>query len=216
VPRSARADVLSESVLTTLPSRRATIVLRRALLALPALVLCAASAYAQAKPAGVAKPSCTGEIPFGVKVARLPDAEQKKVALSEFSISARQDPMTYDLAMRIKNGSAAWCVTSLAITYVLGDARGQEWVANEYPAVMEFTTHLASADDKVKDDKAKDAKAKAAPPHGVGMPPGKEEKRIVFDLYNYIQPRPMGLFDGFHLISAEIKSCTGYPLTKTP
>jgi len=190
--------------------------LGRVLLATAALLLCGASAHAQAKPAAASKAPCTGEIPFGVKVARLPDAEQKKVALSEFSVSAREDPMTYDLAMRVKNGSATWCVTSLAITYTLGDARGQEWVANEYPAVMAFTTHLASADDKAKNDKAKDAKTKPAPPHAVGMPPGKEEKRIVFDLYNYIQPRPMGLFDGFHLISAEIKSCTGYPLTKAP
>ena len=191
------------------------------MLALLALLLFAASAHPQAKPPAAAKP-CTGEIPFGVKVVRLPDAEQKKVTLSDFSVSAREDVMTYDLAMRIKNGSATWCITSLAITYVLGDARGQEWVANEYPAVMQFTTHVASADDKSNekssdkaDDKPKDAKPKT-PPHGVGMPPGKEEKRIVFDLYNYIQPRPMGLFDGFHLISAEVKSCIGYPLTKTP
>src|SRR5271165_2100502 len=84
-----------------------------------------------ALPAAASKAPCTGEIPFGVKVARLPDAEQKKAALSEFSVSAREDPMTYDLAMRVKNGSATWCVTSLAITYTLGDARGQEWVANE-------------------------------------------------------------------------------------
>ena len=44
----------------------------------------------------------------------------------------------------------------------------------------------------------------------------EEEKRILFDVYFYIQPRPMGLFDGFHLISADIKSCMGYPLTKAP
>ena len=203
----------------TLPPRRAAAIAQRdALLALLALLLCAASAHAQAKPASAAKPSCTGEIPFGVKVVRLPDAEQKKVTLSDFSVSAREDAMTYDLAMRVKNGSATWCITSLAITYVLGDARGQEWAANEYPAVMAFTTHNPAADDKSNDkadDKPKDSKPKT-PPHGVGMPPGKEEKRIVFDLYNYIQPRPMGLFDGFHLISAEIKSCMGYPLTKAP
>jgi hypothetical protein len=200
----------------TLPSpRAATITLRRTTLAL-ALLLCAASAHAQAKSAAPA--SCTGEIPFGVKVARLPDAEQKKVTLSEFSVSvsAGKNPETYDLAMRVKNGSETWCVTSLALTYVLGDARGQEWVANEYPAVMEFTTHLASADDKAKDDKTKDAKAKPPIPHGVGMAPGKDEKRVVFDLYNYIQPRPTGLFDGFHLVSADVKYCMGYPLTKAP
>jgi hypothetical protein len=45
--------------------------------------------------------------------------------------------------------------------------------------------------------------------HSVGMAPGKDEKRVVFDLYNYIQPRPTGFFDGFHLISAEIKYSIG-------
>jgi len=190
-------------------------------LPLLALLLCTASANAQAKPpaatasAPAAKGICTGDIPFGVKVVRLPDAEQKKILISDFSVSPNKDTMTYDLAMRVKNGSA-WCLTSLAITYVLGDARGQEWTANEYPAVMAFTTHAPSADDKAKpEDKVKADKAKAAP-HAVGMPPGHEEKRIVFDLYNYIQPRPTGLFDGFHLISADIKSCMGYPLTKAP
>jgi hypothetical protein len=201
--------------------RRVPITLRTLFPALPALLaiaLCGASAHAQAKPAaaGAPKASCTGEIPFGVKVARLPDAEQKKVGISDFSVSAREDAMTYDLAMRVKNGSATWCVTSLAIAYVFGDARGQEWTANEYPAVLQFTTHLPTPDDRPKDDKAKDAKAKPAPPHAVGMPPGHEEKRILFDVYFYIQPRPMGLFDGFHLISADIKSCMGYPLTKAP
>jgi len=201
-----------------LPSRRAvTIAHRRAILALLALLLCAASAHAQAKPAAAPKP-CTGEIPFGVKVVRLPDAEQKKVTISDFSVSAEKDAMTYDLAMRIKNGSATWCLTSLTIAYVLGDARGQEWAATEYPAVMQFTTQNPAADNKAGDDKsndkADDKPKPKTPPHGVGMPPGKEEKRIVFDLYNYIQPRPVGLFDGFHLISAEIKSCMGYPLTK--
>ncbi len=201
------------------PSRRGATSTRRHApreLALLALLLCTASAHAQAKPANAAKPSCAGEIPFGVKVVRLPDSEQKKVSLSDFSVSTRQDAMTYDLAMSVKNGSATWCVTSLAITYSFGDARGQEWVANEYPAVLSFTTHLPAGDDKSKDGKAKDAKAKPAPPHTVGMPPGHEEKRTMFDVYFYIQPRPMGLFDGFHLISAEIRSCTGYPLTKAP
>jgi hypothetical protein len=209
---------LNLTMTMTLPPRRpAAIARRRAILALLALLLSAASAHAQAKPAAAPKP-CTGEIPFGVKVVRLPDAEQKKVTISDFSVSAEKDAMTYDLAMRVKNGSATWCLTSLTIAYVLGDARGQEWAATEYPAVMQFTTQNPAADDKSNDkpgDKPKDAKPKT-PPHGVGMPPGKEEKRIVFDLYNYIQPRPMGLFDGFHLISAEIKSCMGYPLAKAP
>jgi hypothetical protein len=192
-----------------------------ATLPLLTLLLCATSAHAQAKPpsvpaqAAAPKGICTGDIPFGVKVVRLPDAEQKKVLISDFSVSPNKDAMTYDLAMRVKNGSA-WCLTSLAITYVLGDARGQEWTANEYPAVMAFTTHAPSADDKAKpEDKAKADKAKAVP-HAVGMPPGHEEKRTLFDLYNYIQPRPTGFFDGFHLISAEIKSCMGYLLTKAP
>jgi hypothetical protein len=193
-----------------------------ATLPLLTLLLCATPAHAQAKPpaapapAAAAKGICTGDIPFGVKVVRLPDAEQKKVLISDFAVSPNKDTMTYDLAMRVKNGSTTWCLTSLAITYVLGDARGQEWTANEYPAVMAFTTQAPSAGDKAKpEDKAKADKAKAAP-HPVGMPPGREEKRIVFDLYNYIQPRPTGFFDGFHLISAEIKSCMGYPLTKAP
>jgi hypothetical protein len=195
-----------------LSGRAAAITLRNAILFVLSLLLGVASAHAQAKPAKAAPASCAGEIPFGVKVVRLPDVEQKKVTISDFTVSANNDAVTYDLAMHIKNGSTSWCLTSLAITYVLGDARGQEWIASEYPAVMEFKTHLPVPDDKSKDGKSKPVQA----PHGVGMPPGHEEKRIVFDLYNYIQPRPMGLFDGFHLVSAEIKSCMGYPLTKAP
>jgi hypothetical protein len=197
--------------------RRATVSLRCAAFALltAALLLASSSVHAQARPAPAAKPGCTGEIPFGVKVVRLPDAEQKKVVVSEFSVSPREDAMTYDLAMRVSNGSA-WCLTALAITYVLGDARGQEWVANEYPAVMQFTTRLPTSEDQSADKSGDKPKAKPkAPPHAVGMPPGHEEKRIVFDIYDYIQPRPSGLFDGFHLISAEVKSCMGYPLSKS-
>jgi hypothetical protein len=204
------------------PKRTAAPAACAATLPLLALLLCAAPANAQAKPpaatasAPAAKGICTGDIPFGVKVVRLPDAEQKKVLIADFSVSPNKDTMTYDLAMRVKNGSATWCLTSLAITYVLGDARGQEWTANEYPAVVAFTTQAPSAGDKPKpEDKAKADKAKAVP-HAVGMPPGHEEKRTLFDLYNYIQPRPTGFFDGFHLISAEIKSCMGYLLTKAP
>jgi hypothetical protein len=208
--------------MSALSRQKAAIVRRHAPLALLAFLLCANSAHAQAKPPSAAAPTptaakgvCIGDIPFGVKVVRLPDAEQKKVLISDFSVSPNKDAMTYDLAMRVKNGSA-WCLTSLAITYVLGDARGQEWTANEYPAVMAFTTQAPSAGDKPKpEDKAKADKAKAVP-HAVGMPPGHEEKRTLFDLYNYIQPRPTGFFDGFHLISAEIKSCMGYLLTKAP
>jgi hypothetical protein len=194
-----------------LPSRRtATLALRHMLLALLALLLCAVSAHAQAKPAAAAKPNCAGEIPFGVKVVRLPDAEQKKVTLSAFSISPSKDPPpareTYDLSMRVKNGSANWCITSFSFTYQLGDARGQEWTAYEYPAVVAFKTTNAPLA----------AGHKPPPPHAVGMAPGKEETRVVFDLYNYIEPRPTAFFDGFHLISADINYCLGYPLTKSP
>src|SRR5579872_396558 len=156
-----------------------------------------------AKPSG----SCAAEIPTGVKVVRVPDMEQKKVTVSDFSISPAKDPETYDLSMQIKNGTDNWCVTSLAVTYVFGDARGQEWTANEYPAVTQFKTGSKSA------QAAKTAKPTPEPAPDVGMPPGKDERRILADVYNYIQPRPSGYFDGFHLISAEIKYCMGYTLT---
>jgi hypothetical protein len=184
----------------------ATINPRKRVFLLLALLLCTAFGRAQEKKPSAAPASCTKEIPVGVKVVRLPDAEQHKVTLSDFSISASKDPATYDLSMRIKNGTS-WCVTSFALTYFLGDARGQEWVANEYPTVVEFKT---KADAPVKEGKA------APPPHSVGMLPGHEETRVVFDLYNYIQPRPVGYFDGFHLISAEVKNCMGYMITKAP
>jgi hypothetical protein len=147
-----------------------------------------------------------------VKVIRLPEAEQHKVTISDFSVSASKDVPTYDLAMSIKNGTDNWCITSFAFTYLFEDARGQEWLANEYPAVMSFRTHLDSpALVKV----GKTAPAVHSTPHSVGMAPGREEKRVVFDLYDYIQTRPTGYFDGFHLISSEIKYCMGYMLTKT-
>jgi hypothetical protein len=149
----------------------------------------------------------------GVKIVRLPDAEQHKVAISELSVSASKDAPTYDLAMRIKNGTDNWCITSFGLTYLLGDARGQEWLANEYPAVVEFKTQSAKpAVVKV----GKTSAAAASAPHSIGMAPGRDEKRVVFDLYDYIQVRPTGYFDGFHLISAEIKYCMGYTLTKAP
>ena len=183
--------------------------LRITLVLLPALLLCAAPGRAQNNdPSGA---SCASEIPVGVKVVRLPEAEQHKVTVSEFSLSANKDAATYDLSMRIKNGTDSWCITSLALTYLLGDARGQEWLANEYPAVMEFRTQLPPL--LVKGGKT--ASGVNSAPHSVGLAPGTDEKRVVFDLYDYIQTRPTGYFDGFHLISAEIKYCMGYMLTKS-
>ena len=64
--------------------------------------------------------------------------EAAQATISDFSVSANKDPHTYDLSMQIKNGTTAWCITSMAFTYVFGDARGQEWTANEYPSVVNF------------------------------------------------------------------------------
>jgi hypothetical protein len=183
---------------------------RIALALLPAVLLCAFSAYGQAKDAGSA--GCVSEIPVGVKVIKLPDAEQHRVTISEFSMATNKDAATYDLSMRVKNGTDSWCVTSLGLTYLLGDARGQEWLANEYPAVLEFRTQQPLPPGHAK---TKTVSAAALPAHGVSLAPGGDEKRVVFDLYDYIQPRPSGYFDGFHLISAEVKYCMGYALTKS-
>jgi len=182
--------------------------LRITLALLPAFLLCAASSYGQGREAGGG--SCIAEIPTGVRVTRLPEAEQRRVTVSEFSLSASNDAATYDLSMRIKNGTDSWCITSVALTYLLGDARGQEWLANEYPAVMEFKTQPSPGPVK-----RKTASGLNSAPHSVSLAPGGDEKRVVFDLYDYIQPRPSGYFDGFHLISAEIKYCIGYMLTKS-
>jgi hypothetical protein len=114
--------------------------------------------------------------------------------------------------MQVKNGTDNWCITSFALRYSFGDARGQEWIANEYPAVMGFRTELG-ATQPVKVSKSAAAVNSAV--HSVGIAPGRDEKRVVFDLYDYIQPRPTGYFDGFHLISAVINYCMGYTLTKT-
>lgn len=176
---------------------------RKPLWLLLAAMLCAGAGHAQAKNPGSAAKGCKDEIPFGVTVVKLPEAEQKKVAISDFSVSESKDPMSYDLAMHIKNGSS-WCLTSLAITYSFGDARGQQWTANEYPAVMEFRTEPVRTSPLPKG-------SKPPAPHGVGMPPGQEEKRMLFNVYNYIKERPTGYFDGFHLISAAINYCMGYP-----
>lgn len=182
---------------------------RNMVLLLAAFLLCAASSRAQGTDAKPVAISCANEIPTGVKVIRVPEAEHQKVTISDFGVSASKDGATYDLAMQVKNGTDNWCITSLGLTYLLGDARGQQWIANEYPAVMEFKTQL-DLPGSVKAGKSAPAANSAA--HSVGIAPGKEEKRVVFDLYNYIQPRPSGHFDGFHLISAEINYCMGYML----
>jgi len=181
--------------------------LRSLLALLPALLLCAFSTFGQAKDTGE---TCVADIPVGVKVIRLPDAEQHRVTVSELSLSANNDPATYDLSMRIKNGTDNWCITSLGLTYLLGDARGQEWLANEYPAVVEFRTQPPPGLVK-----AKTLARVNSPRHAASLAPGVDEKRVVFDLYDYIQPRPSGPFDGFHLISAEIKYCLGYMPAKS-
>jgi hypothetical protein len=180
----------------------------RTVLSVLAFVLCAVSARAQASDAS--KPACPTEIPVGVKVVKLPEAEVHKVAISDFALSTSKDGATYNLAMRIKNGTADWCITSLAFAYSFEDARGQEWTAHEYPAVQRFTTKPAP-DPASKPKKA----ASEAPKHSVGLSPGQDENRVVFDVYDYIQPRPLEVFDGFHLTSGEIKSCLGYMLTKS-
>jgi len=161
----------------------------------------------------------------------LPDAEQQKLALSDFDIAVNRDTSTYDLKMHVKNGTDGWCVTSLGILYTFGDARGQEWVANEYPAVKKFSL-VRETPQQAKTAAARGAApaaganparangtagANAAPAsasHSAGLSPGQDEQRTMFDVYFYIQPRPLELFDGFHLISAQIKSSLGYLLNK--
>jgi hypothetical protein len=173
------------------------------------LVLCPISANARAADSKPLPTTCTDQIPTGVKVTRVPEAEQHKVTISDFNVTPSKDPQTYDLAMQVKNGTDNWCITSLGVTYVLGDARGQEWTANEYPAVVEFK----APPETPKPGSAHKAKTGAnLPAHSIGMAPGDDEKRLLSDLYSYIQPRPTGYFDGFHLISAEIKYCMGYML----
>ena len=176
---------------------------------LVALSLCPIRSNAQAADSKPLPTTCTDQIPTGVKVTRVPEAEQHKVAISDFSLSESKDPQTYDLVMQVKNGTDNWCITSLGVTYVLGDARGQEWTANEYPAVVEFKAPPEPPKPGHKTKAAADL-----PAHSIGMAPGDDEKRLLPDLYSYIQPRPSGYFDGFHLISAEIKYCMGYMLGK--
>ena len=104
-----------------------------------ALVFVVNGAHAQsggAKPTG----SCAAEIPTGVKVIRFPTRNKKKSPCRISVCRPAKDPETYDLSMQIKNATDNWCITSLAVTYIFGDARGQEWTANEYPAVTQFKT----------------------------------------------------------------------------
>jgi hypothetical protein len=190
------------------PEQLTRMTVRNTILLALAVWLCALSAEAQGT--GPSTLVCPKEIPPGVQVAKLPDAEQLKVTVSDFSVSTSKDSASYDLAMQIKNGTADWCVTSLALAYSLGDARGQEWIAYEYPAVKRFTMKL----DSPKPSKEKESSPSLAA-HSVGLSPGQTEKRTVFDVYDYIQPRPTESFDGFHIISAEIKSCMGYQPGKT-
>jgi hypothetical protein len=177
-----------------------------------ALFLGVPCAFAQgADPAG--PNTCDKEIPTGVRVVRIPEADQHKLTISDFSVSTDHDAASYNLTMQVKNGTDNWCVTSLAVTYLFGDARGQEWTANEYPTVLKFKAETDSKSKPANTQKAASA-AGSVPPHNVGIAPGADEKRTVFNIYNYIDSHPTGLFDGFHLITAEIKYGMGYSLTK--
>jgi hypothetical protein len=180
-------------------------------LALALLSLAASCAFAQEHGA-TGSPTCGKEIPTGVKVVRIPEADQRKLTISDFSVSTSHDAATYDLTMQVKNGTDNWCVTSFALTYLFGDARGQEWTANEYPTVLQFKSE---PDAPPRPAKSKKPASSADPiPHNVGIVPGGNEKRTVFNVYNYIESHPTGFFDGFHLITAEIKYSMGYSLAK--
>jgi hypothetical protein len=184
--------------------------------ALLAFALCVATsgAFAQ-QPNAAGSATCGKEIPTGVKIVRIPEPDQRKLAISDFSVSTDHDAATYDLTMQVKNGTDNWCVTSFAITYSFGDARGQEWTANEYPTVLQFKSKPDSPPRPGPAKARKPASAPDAIPHDVGIVPGGNEKRTVFNVYNYIDSHPKGLFDGFHLIAAEIKYSMGYSLTKS-
>jgi len=184
----------------------------KAIFVVAGLLFLGASVFAQSDGAKAAPPTCGAEIPTGVRVIRMPETDQHSVTISDFGVSASTSGETYDLSMQIKNGTGKWCITSLALTYVFGDARGQEWTANEYPAVMNFKAKAELA-PSVKTVKA--SVSSKAPAANVGMAPGKDQRRVVFDVYNYIQPRPAGFFDGFHLISAQINYCMGYLVSES-
>jgi hypothetical protein len=176
-----------------------------------ALFLGTSCVFAQ-EHAAIGSTTCGKEIPTGVRIVRIPDADQRKLTISDFNISTHHDASTYDLTMQVKNGTDNWCVTSLALTYLFGDARGQEWTANEYPTVLQFKS---GSDSTPRPASARKSASSADPiPHNVGIVPGGNETRTVFNVYNYIESHPSGLFDGFHLITAEIKYTMGYSLTK--
>jgi hypothetical protein len=179
--------------------------MRDIVLSVVAFLLCATSAQAQG--AAKSKLACPSEIPAGVKIIRLPATDHSKVTVSDFKLAMTKDSAGYDLTMRIKNGTDNWCITSFGFTFSLGDARGQEWVANEYPAVKRFTMKL-DLPEPVNGQKS----APSSATHGVGLNPGQDETRVLFNIYDYIQPRPSGTFDGFHIISGEVKFCLGYIL----
>lgn len=168
----------------------------KAIFVVAGLLFLGTSLFAQSDGAKAAPPTCGAEIPTGVRVIRMPEADQHSVTVSDFSVLASTGAETYDLSMQIKNRTGKWCITSLALTYVFGDARGQEWTANEYPAVMNFKTKAELA-PSVKTVKA--SVSSKAPAANVGMAPGKDQRRVVFDVYNYIQPRPTGFLMGFIL-----------------
>ncbi len=169
-----------------------------------AILFCAASGSAQGT-----KPVCPSEIPAGTKIVRLPVSEQPKITVSDFNLSLTKDGASYDLTMRIKNGTDNWCLTSFAPPHSFGDARGQEWIANEYPVAKRFTT---------KPDPPSSPGQKSAlrsSNHSVGLNPSQDEIRTLFDVYDYIQPRPLATFDGFHIISGEVRLSFGYTLDKS-
>jgi hypothetical protein len=184
---------------------------RRAVFLALTLFLGASCVFAQ-EPNATGSPTCGKEIPTGVKVIRIPEADQRKLTISDFGISTDHDAATYDLSMQVKNGTDNWCVTSFALTYLFGDARGQEWTANEYPTVLQFKSE---PDATPRPAKARKPASSANPiSHDMGITPGGNKKRTVFNVYNYIESHPSGLFDGFHLITAEIKYSMGYSLAK--
>jgi hypothetical protein len=69
----------------------------RTILSALAFVLCAVSAKAQANDAG--KLACSNEIPAGVKVVKLPEAELHQVTVSDFALSSSKDGATFNLGM---------------------------------------------------------------------------------------------------------------------
>src|ERR1700676_4763653 len=90
------ADISVGRVLMRLSSSRlARITLQNTMLALSAFLLCVASSHAQKNDANAVPISCANEIPVGVKVIRLPEADQHKVVISDFGVSASKDAPTY-------------------------------------------------------------------------------------------------------------------------